>query len=120
MGSDQHHLRAEPGELIVPAPVTAEVDYLTVKYFGRLGNLPLLHDFAVGRFRVECLTQNEYAIVERLERQYGGQFGLADLSVVVLAARFRTRRVLTFDQRHFRAITPLQGGSFVLLPGDEA
>jgi hypothetical protein len=38
--------------------------------------------------------------------------------VVILAHRFRTRRLLTFDERDFRAITPLSGGSFTLLPRD--
>jgi hypothetical protein len=38
----------------------------------------------------------------------------------MLAARFRTRRLLTFDERAFRTVTPLQGGRFVLLPGDAA
>jgi len=47
------------------------------------------------------------------------RLGLADLSVVVLAARLDTLRILTFDYRHFRAVRPLQGGSFVLLPMDE-
>lgn len=42
----------------------------------------------------------------------------ARLSVVVLAKRFRTRRVVTFGERHFRALRPLQGGSFTLLPVD--
>jgi hypothetical protein len=27
-------------------------------------------------------------------------------------------RLLTFDERHFRTIRPLQGGSFTLLPAD--
>jgi uncharacterized protein len=44
--------------------------------------------------------------------------GLADISVVILAHRFRTRRLLTFDERDFRAISPLAGGSFMLLPRD--
>jgi hypothetical protein len=48
-------LRAEDGDLVVPAPVSAEVDYLI--------------------------------------RRRGS--ALADLSVVILAHRFRTRRLLT-------------------------
>ena len=44
--------------------------------------------------------------------------GLADLSVVVLAHRFRTDRLLTFDERDFRAMRPLAGGHFALLPKD--
>jgi len=47
------------------------------------------------------------------------RLGLADLSVVVLARKLKTRRILTFDQRRFRAIRPLQGGSFTLLPADQ-
>lgn len=41
---------------------------------------------------------------------------LDDADAVVLAARLRTRRILTFDERHFRAVRPLQGGLFELLP----
>jgi len=71
----------------------------------------------VGRFVVECLDPDEYRQVALLERKYADlDLGLADAATVVLAARFRTRRVLTFDERHFRAVTPLQGGAFELLP----
>ena len=45
--------------------------------------------------------------------------GLVDLSIIIIAARFRTTRILTFDQRHFRAMRPPQGGAFTLLPYDE-
>jgi len=30
----------------------------------------------------------------------------------------KTRHLFSFDERHFRAVTPLQGGSFSLLPAD--
>jgi predicted nucleic acid-binding protein len=46
------------------------------------------------------------------------KIGLADASIVVLAARYMTTRVLTLDLRHFRAMEPLQGGSFTILPTD--
>ena len=44
------------------------------------------------------------------------ELGLAYCAAVVLARRFWTRRPLTFDERHFRTVAPLQGGSFELLP----
>lgn len=44
--------------------------------------------------------------------------GLADASLVVLAARAATRSLLTLDERHFRAVRPQQGGAFRLLPAD--
>jgi hypothetical protein len=118
LGRVQAILRAERGSIVLPAPVTAEVDYMLKARGGSHANLAFLDDLAAGRFRVECLEPHEYATVARLERQYGGQLGLADLSVVVLAARFDTLRILTFDERHFRAVAPLQGGKFTLLPAD--
>ena len=44
--------------------------------------------------------------------------GLAGASVVVLAAQHVTTRVLTLDLRHFRAMEPIQGGHFTILPAD--
>ena len=41
----------------------------------------------------------EYEMVLRLDAQYAdNDVGLADLSVVVLARRFGTRRILTFEE----------------------
>jgi hypothetical protein len=37
---------------------------------------------------------------------------------VVLAARVGTVDIATFDERHFRAMEPLTGGSFRVLPAD--
>lgn len=70
---------------------------------------------------MEGLTQEEHGLALLLEDRYEDLgLGLADLSVMVLAQRFGTRRILTFDARHFRAVRPLQGGSFLLLPDDTA
>lgn len=46
------------------------------------------------------------------------RLGLADASLIILAARYGTRRVLSFDERAFGAVAPLQGGAFTLLPAD--
>ena len=51
--------------------------------------------------------------------QYSGLgIGLADASIVVLAARYGTTRVLTLDERHFRVMRPLNGKAFTILPAD--
>jgi uncharacterized protein len=113
-------LRAEGGDLVVPAPVSAEVDYLIRRRGSAAAARAFLRDVAAGRFRVEGLTADEHGTAARLDEQYADlDLGLADLSVVVLAHRFRTRRLLTFDERDFRAVKPLAGGSFTLLPRDE-
>jgi hypothetical protein len=37
---------------------------------------------------------------------------------VILARRYETMRILSFAERHFRIVTPLQGGAFTILPAD--
>ena len=112
-------LRDEPGDLVVPAPVTAEIDYLVRQRLGRAARAAFLADLADGKLRVECLESADYDVALRYDEQYANlDVGLADISVVILARRFRTRRILTFDERDFRALRPLDGGSFVLLPRD--
>lgn len=112
-------LRDEPGALVIPAPATAEVDYLLGRRLGRTARLAFLEDLAAGRFLVQGLDAEEYRTALGLERQYESlDAGLTDLAVVVLARRFRTTRILTFDHRHFRALKPLGGGHFTLLPAD--
>jgi uncharacterized protein len=113
-------LQAERGDLVVPAPVSAEADYLIRHRGTTQAARAFLRDVAAGRFLVEGLTPEEHAIAARLDEKYADhQLGLADASVVILAKRFRTTRLLTFDERDFRAVTPLGGGHFTLLPRDE-
>jgi hypothetical protein len=38
--------------------------------------------------------------------------------VIAIARRYETSRIVSFDERHFRAVTPLQGGAFTILPYD--
>ncbi len=115
----QQLLVESPGPLVIPAPVTAEADYLLGQRVGENARRGFLDDLASRRFEVECLTELDYTTVATLQRQYADlRLGLADLSVVVVAARLRCTRVLTFDERHFRAIRPLHGDAFELLPAD--
>jgi uncharacterized protein len=112
-------MRAEPGALVIPAPVTAEVDYLLGRHFGRPARRAFLRDLAAGRFTVACLEEEDHARVADLDARYEDlDLGLADCALVVLAHRYQTTRILTFDERHFRAVTPLGGGAFTILPSD--
>lgn len=112
-------LRDEPGALVIPAPVTAEIDYILRRRGGSDAGRWFLEDLAAGRFQVACLEAAEYPTVAMLERLYSDLGpGLSDLSIVVLADRLETTRIATFDERHFRALRPLSGGSFTLLPLD--
>jgi len=110
---------ADDGPLVIPAPVSAEVDYLLGARHGEFARRRFLADLAARRFDVACLEREDYAKVAALDARYADLgLGLADCSIVVLSERLKTRRLLSFDERHFRAVAPLQGGTFELLPTD--
>lgn len=112
-------LAVEPGELIIPAAVSAEVDYLLGVRHGKLARRQFLADLAAGRFTVAELERADYHTVLDLEARYEGLgLGLADCSLIVLAARHKTDRILSFDERRLRAVRPLHTTAFTLLPAD--
>jgi predicted nucleic acid-binding protein len=95
------------------------VDYLIRRRAGAQAARRFLRDIAEGRFQVECLTPGEHGVDLELDQRYASlDLGLADLSIVILTHRLRTRRLLTFDERDFHAVKPLAGGHFTLLPHD--
>jgi uncharacterized protein len=109
----------EEGRLVLPAPVAAEVDYLLGVRFGEAARRAFLSDLAAQRYDVACLEADDYRAVSELDARYSDLgLGLADCAIAVLAERYETRRLLSFDERHFRPVAPLQGGAFELLPAD--
>ena len=112
-------VQAEQGNLFIPAPVTAEINYLLGQRFGPPARRAFLEDLGARRYETPGLSGPDYEAVLDLDRRYADlNLGLADLSVAIIAGKLGTRRLLTFDQRHFRVVRPLQGGAFTLLPAD--
>ncbi len=113
-------LRAERGALVTTEFVAAEADYMILSRLGIDFELAFLQDLTAVTYQVECLSRDELRAARGVcERYRDLKLGLADASLVVLAQRYRTTRILTLDERAFRAVTPLQGGSFTILPADE-
>ena len=48
-------LQEEPGPFLIPAPITAEIDYLLGELYGSRARRTFLADLAAGRFRVGSL-----------------------------------------------------------------
>src|SRR5687768_11032969 len=93
-------LRAERESLITSELAVAEADYLILERLGVDVELAFIEDLAAGTFEVECLTREELRVAARLVEQHRDlRIGLADASLVVLADRYRTTRLLTFDER---------------------
>jgi predicted nucleic acid-binding protein len=99
--------------------MVAEADYLILRRFGVDIELAFLQDLTDGVYRVDCLNPDELRLARTVVEQHRDlRLGLADASLVVLAHRYNTDRLLTFDERAFRAVRPLQGGAFTVLPAD--
>lgn len=112
-------LRGEPGQLVLSPFVLAEIDYLIQARAGARDELKVLADVANGVYTLAELDRFDVAqaaaVVERYRKM---KIGLADASLVVLAAKYGTTRLLIFDERHFRAIRPLTSAAFTILPAD--
>ncbi|MCW2952888.1 MAG: putative nucleic acid-binding protein contains domain [Conexibacter sp.] len=65
------------------------------------------------------LEREDYSTIVDLDERYADlRVGLADCALVVLAQRCRTTRILSFDERRFRAVVPLDGDAFTIVPFD--
>jgi predicted nucleic acid-binding protein len=114
-------LRAERDTLVTTELAVAEADYLILDRLGVDVELAFIEDLANGTFVVECLSRDELQTARAVVERYRDlRLGLADASLVVLAQRYASIRILTFDERAFRVVAPLQGGSFTVLPADLA
>jgi hypothetical protein len=112
-------LRAERETLVTSELAVAEADYLILDRLGLDVQLAFIDDLVAGTFVVECLSRDELEAARSIIEGYRDlRLGLADASLIVLAARYSTTRIVTFDERAFRAVTPLQGGAFTVLPAD--
>jgi uncharacterized protein len=112
-------LLAEREELVTSELAVAEADYLILDRLGPEAEAAFLEDLVEGTYVVECLDQPALAAARDVIAQYRDlRIGLADASLVVIAERYGTRRILSLDERAFRAVAPIQGGSFSIPPAD--
>lgn len=112
-------LDRDSGPFLLSPFVLAETDYL-IGRSGRLADqLAFLEEVERGAYRLAPFDSADVALARQVMARYEDlRIGLADASLVVLAARHGTRRLLTLDERHFRAVRALDGEPFELLPAD--
>jgi predicted nucleic acid-binding protein len=112
-------LDAEQSPAILSPFVLAETDYFVTRQVGLEAEISLLADVAAGAYRLAELKSSDVGEAARIIERYADlNIGLTDASIVVLAGRYGTNRVLTFDERHFRALRTPEGDPFVILPAD--
>lgn len=121
--SDRHNLavasaiEADPGPFVVSPFVVAELDYLMATRRGVRAELAVLEELAGGAWELADIRPAELkAMCHIIERYQDQAIGVADASLVVLCARYRTNRVLTLDHRHFSVLRTTAGRRFTIVP----
>lgn len=124
-GRQRHHrparkaLQGEKGPLVLSPFVLAELDYLVTNRIGVAAELALLAQVGDGAYELASFDADDVRTAAGIVEQYRDlEIGLAAASIVVLAHRYRTDRVLTLDTRHFRALRTIRGQPFMILPED--
>lgn len=109
-------LEAVDENLVTTPLVLAEIDYVLGRRAGPEALDALWADLDDGVYEVRWWPE---ALRETIAaaRDAAIAVGLADASLVALAAHFGTRRIATLDEAHFAVLRPSSGeGAFVLLP----
>ncbi len=97
--------------------VMAELDYLLRSRVGRGAARALVDELAGGAYRLPCIDEDDLRVAtEVIDRYAGLDLGLTDASLVMLADRHATLRLLTLDRRRFGTVRSLGGAPFELLP----
>jgi predicted nucleic acid-binding protein len=124
---DQHHERvrdwigAIEGELSTTPLIVAELDHLVSRQGGAAAARALREDLDRGAYLIEWWPTAIHETIAVAKRYESIELGLADASLVALAARLQTTDIATLDERHFRTLKPLSGGkAFTLLPADSS
>lgn len=109
-------MAGERGPYLVSPFVLAELDYLVLSRGGVARELRLLE--AIERtYDLAPFDATDLADAARVVARYADhKIGLTDASLVVLAHRHRTRKILTLDHRHFRLLRGPGGKPFTILP----
>ncbi|MGI8593740.1 MAG: type II toxin-antitoxin system VapC family toxin [Solirubrobacteraceae bacterium] len=122
---DAHHERVRAWFETSDEPLTttplalAELDHLLLGSGGPAVAQAWYEDLSAGAYVVEWWSTALRETLSVAQRHASLPLGLADASLVALAARLGTTQVATLDERHFRAVKPLTGErAFVLLPTD--
>jgi uncharacterized protein len=92
---------------------------LLLERYGTKTELEFLAEVVAGTFELAPFGRADLArAVTVLQKYRDMRIGLTDASLVALAERYGSTRILTLNERHFRAIRPLHADAFTLLPAD--
>jgi predicted nucleic acid-binding protein len=110
-------LRLANRQMVLPAPIVAEVGYLLGTRAGATTEAAFLRALSAGDFIPVDLTSTDYARMADLVERYADlPLGTSDASVIALAERLDVEEVATLDHRHFTVVRPRHVTALTLLP----
>jgi predicted nucleic acid-binding protein len=121
--NDAHHaavrtaLLAITEPLVVPLPVLPEVDYLSARDSGAAGALAVIRALVTGDILIDHLVHADLERAMELMNIYaGGAIGFVDSTIIALAERLNSTRIITLDRHHFTFVRPRHCFHFNVLP----
>jgi predicted nucleic acid-binding protein len=104
---------------LIPQAILSEIDYLLRAKLGIDAELDFIDDIIASIFTLVPFTPIDVIRSRDLIATYRDMdLGLADASVIATAERLGVNRILTVDERDFRAVRAAHGKPFQLLPAD--
>jgi len=120
--SDARHSDAIPvytqqPSILLPQTVLAEVAYLVGRDAGIQTVVAFLRGLSASRFRLIALTEIDVDCVAEILQAYSdSRIDFVDASVMAVAERYGSTKILTLDQRDFRLFKPRHCDGFEILP----
>jgi len=104
-------------QLLIPAPVIVELDWLASSRLGPEPFAAFLTDLEEGAIAVVDLVRDDYVRVRELLGRYADlNLGFVDAAVVATVERLREDKLASLDHRHFGTIRPRHVHALRLLP----
>ncbi|TMG30001.1 MAG: PIN domain-containing protein [Chloroflexi bacterium] len=121
--ADQDHvacarlLETTDEQVLVPAPVVVELDWLVGQRLGPDAFLSFLADSLDGLLEVVDLQTQDYLRVrELLDRYRDLALGFVDAAVLSVVERLGETKLATLDHRHFTIVRPRHVPAIRLVP----
>jgi len=121
--ADQDHvacarlLETTDEQVLVPAPVVVELDWLVGQRLGPDAFLSFLADSLDGLLEVVDLQTQDYLRVrELLDRYRDLGLGFVDAAVLSVVERLGETKLATLDHRHFTVVRPCHVPAIRLVP----
>lgn len=115
MADKRHHLSLKIEKLIlneenlyiIPSPVIVEVCQLLRHRFGSWAEINFLKEIHKTNFLMETVKFEDISrIIEILTKYEDLNIGYTDSSIIAIAERLKTNKILTLDKKHFSIIVP--------------